>query len=76
MSVHIYNLWKDFPEPKLWHARYAHACALTSLLERKAAPTFPKLSLVDKFESLASFAALAIASEHSDSSFVKYEQTL
>ena len=39
---------------------YTHSCELTSLVERKAAPIFLKLSLMAKFEVFASFAALAI----------------
>ena len=54
---------------------YTHSCALTTLLERKAAPIFFKLSLMVKFETFTSFAALTIACEHSVSSFVQYEQT-
>ena len=51
--------------------RYTHSCALTSLVDRKAAPTFPKLSLTLKLEFLASFDAFVIACEHSVSCFVK-----
>ena len=54
---------------------YTHSCALTSLVERKAAPIFLKLSLMVKIESLTSFAALTIACGHSVSCFVQYEQT-
>ena len=54
---------------------YTHSCELTSLVERKTAPIFLKVSLMFKFEALASLAALRIACEHSVSSFVKYEQT-
>ena len=54
---------------------YTHSCELTSLVERKAAPIFFKLSLTGKFKAVASFAACTIACEHSVSSFVKYGQT-
>ena len=36
---------------------YTHSCELTSRVERKAAPIFLKVSLIVKFEALASFAA-------------------
>lgn len=54
---------------------YTHSCELTSLVERKDAPIFLKVSLMFKSEALAPFAALRIAREHSVSIFVKYEQT-
>ena len=54
---------------------YTHSCELTSLVERKAAPIFFKVSLMIKFEAFASFSALRVACDHSVSSFVQNKQT-